>query len=288
MTKMFGEKYYEDDEDEDELEIEANKGLDLKLLKDEDQMVEPDAHDYLVGGEKAQQEFEEELGKGVAEKATDAANQKLLEEGYDMWFCCDVCLEPIPELQFRFDCTKCDNYSMCMKCFKANTTHTHKFKKQKVPAGQGPPENHGELIAKAFMGCCECGKSLIEKSKRVYYCQECSPNVEQGDAVYWCKRCYETTEHEHKRTKLRHFSEDQEGHEEGRKLLDNLFQDYHDLDYEDVIGGGQIKTRFKYQSVPEADFGLTEEEILLLDDKALNNLVSIKHYRPFRHLPEHM
>ncbi len=31
------------------------------------------------------------------------------------------------------------------------------------------------------------------------------------------------------------------------------------------------------------DFGLTEEEILLMDDNALNQIVSIKHYRPFRH-----
>ena len=62
-----------------------------------------------------------------------------------------------------------------------------------------------------------------------------------------------------------------------------MFEDYHKLDCEDVIGTGQIKTRFGYTKVSKEDFGLTEEEILLMDDKALNQLVSIKHYRPFRH-----
>lgn len=51
-----------------------------------------------------------------------------------------------------------------------------------------------------------------------------------------------------------------------------------------MIGGGTIKTRFQYQKVPKADFGLTDEEIFLMDDKALNQLVSIKNYRPFKHL----
>ena len=49
-----------------------------------------------------------------------------------------------------------------------------------------------------------------------------------------------------------------------------MFEDYHKLDCEDVIGTGQIKTRFGYTKVSKEDFGLTEEEILLMDDKALN------------------
>lgn len=66
--------------------------------------------------------------------------------------------------------------------------------------------------------------------------------------------------------------------------MDNLFEDYHNLDYEDTIAGGTIKTRFKYTNVPKEDFGLTEEEILLLDDNKLNSLVSLKHYRPYRNV----
>jgi protein KRI1 len=43
-----------------------------------------------------------------------------------------------------------------------------------------------------------------------------------------------------------------------------------------------LKTRFNYKDVNANDFGLTEEEILLLDDQKLNNLVALKKYRPYR------
>ena len=58
------------------------------------------------------------------------------------------------------------------------------------------------------------------------------------------------------------------------------------MDFEDVIGGGTVKTRFKYTSVKPDDFGLNDDEILLLDDKQLNQLVSLKNYRPFKNVEE--
>jgi len=48
-----------------------------------------------------------------------------------------------------------------------------------------------------------------------------------------------------------------------------------------VIADGVV-TRFKYTQVKNEDFGLTNEEILLIDDKKLNNIVSLKQYRPYR------
>jgi hypothetical protein len=44
----------------------------------------------------------------------------------------------------------------------------------------------------------------------------------------------------------------QETDEGGKKskYLDTLLQEYYDLDCEDIIGGGEVKTRFKYESVP--------------------------------------
>jgi hypothetical protein len=215
------------------------------------------------------------------------------EEGFDLWYVCDECMNPINENMFRFDCTRCDNFTFCQKCFKKNKTHMHKFSKHKVGPGQGPPVNHQELIAKAFMLCCECNDNLLELSKRVYTCKECSPNLGDGDAIYWCKKCHDKTEHEHKREKLKGDAGNpfakpgKEGDkDESKKYLDNLFEEYHNLDYEDVIGGGAVKTRFKYTSVPKEDFGLTEEEIFLLEDKQLNQLVSLKNYRPYRNLKE--
>ena len=69
--------------------------------------------------------------------------------------------------------------------------------------------------------------------------------------------------------------------EEKKHYLENLLDEYYNLDFEDLIGGGSIKTRFKYHKVASEDFGLTEDEILLLDDKQLNRLVSLKKYRPY-------
>jgi hypothetical protein len=49
-----------------------------------------------------------------------------------------------------------------------------------VKPGEGPPQNSSDLIKKAFMQCCECKESLLEVSKRVYYCEKSSPDLEQA------------------------------------------------------------------------------------------------------------
>ena len=138
------------------------------------------------------------------------------------------------------------------------------------------------------MLCCECGESLIDLSKRVYYCKECSKDPSAGDMIYWCNKCKEATEHEHKRSKLKTVAgapkEEDDEKAEKQNQLDDLLQSYYDLDCEDIIGGGTIKTRFKYTSVPKEDYGLSAEEIFLLDDKQLNKMVSMKHLRTYKHL----
>ena len=53
------------------------------------------------------------------------------------------------------------------------------------------------------------------------------------------------------------------------------------LGFEDVIAGG-LRTRFRYVQVPPQDFGLTAEEILLLDDRDLNGYVGLKRIAPYR------
>jgi len=54
-----------------------------------------------------------------------------------------------------------------------------------------------------------------------------------------------------------------------------------ELGFEDVIAGG-LKTRFKYNKVSPQDFGLTAEEILLLDDRDLNSFVGLRRIAPYR------
>lgn len=121
----------------------------------------------------------------------------------DEWFVCDGCTHPIEGGKLRFDCLVCDNFTFCDKCYKKNTTHLHKFQKQKVPLNQGPPKNYNELIEKAYMLCHSCGESLLDMNKRVYICQKCSPDVSKGDITYFCLKCKEDNKHEHKLEKLK-------------------------------------------------------------------------------------
>jgi len=55
--------------------------------------------------------------------------------------------------------------------------------------------------------------------------------------------------------------------EEKTNYLDKLLEDYYNLEYEDIIGGGSVKTRFKYRKVAPKAYGLTDDDLLLLDDK---------------------
>jgi protein KRI1 len=112
--------------------------------------------------------------------------------------------------------------------------------------------------------------------------------------MYFCLKCKKSDNpHEHKLSKLKNVpgevaqaelqnkDKDKMTEEEKKSYLEGLLDEYYNLDFEDLIGGGQIKTRFKYNKVAPDDFGLTEDEILLLDDKQLNKLVSLKKYRPY-------
>lgn len=134
-----------------------------------------------------------------------------------------------------------------------------------------------------------CNVSLLDISKSVYYCKKSSPDIAEGKGLFWCKQCYESTEHEHKRVKVKNndiaalmgvAGLDEAAKGNSAAYLDSLFEDYHNLET------SNSKNRFKYETVPADDFGLTNEDILMLDDKQLNSLVSIKKYRPYRTMRE--
>jgi protein KRI1 len=132
------------------------------------------------------------------------------------------------------------------------------------------------------MLCHSCGECLLEHSKSVFVCQTCSKDFSAGEVLYFCLKCKKEDKHEHKLSKLKNAPGEVHGAEEEKKqYLESLLDEYYNLDFEDLIGGGQIKTRFKYHKVAADSFGLTEDEILLLDDKQLNKLVSLKKYRPY-------
>lgn len=62
--------------------------------------------------------------------------------------------------------------------------------------------------------------------------------------------------------------------------LDKELEEYYKLDYEDTIG--DFKTRFKYRAVPANRYGLRPEEMLMANEKDLNQYVSLKRLAPYR------
>ncbi|CAO1617217.1 unnamed protein product [Jaminaea pallidilutea] len=60
-----------------------------------------------------------------------------------------------------------------------------------------------------------------------------------------------------------------------------LVEEYRNLDYEDVID--DLPTRFHYTTVPKTNYGMTAAEILMADDKDLNDVVGLKQIQPYRY-----
>ncbi|KAL3638804.1 hypothetical protein CASFOL_016711 [Castilleja foliolosa] len=65
-----------------------------------------------------------------------------------------------------------------------------------------------------------------------------------------------------------------------KAVKQELLDEYYKLDYEGTIG--DLKTRFKYRPVKKRKFGLKSEDVLMLDDKELNDYVSLKKIAPYR------
>lgn len=65
------------------------------------------------------------------------------------------------------------------------------------------------------------------------------------------------------------------------KARQMMMDEFYKLDYEDTVGG-DLKTRFKYTKTKPNRFGLDTPEILLIDDKELNQHISLKKLAPYQ------
>lgn len=68
--------------------------------------------------------------------------------------------------------------------------------------------------------------------------------------------------------------------EDLRSDVNRLMDEYYNLDYEDIVGG--VPMRFDYKKVEPESFNMTQEEILGMEDKELNRIVSMKYLAPYR------
>lgn len=59
-----------------------------------------------------------------------------------------------------------------------------------------------------------------------------------------------------------------------------MMDEYYKLDYEDTIG--DLKTRFKYAKTKPNRYGLSPAELLMVDEKELNQYISLKKLAPYR------
>ncbi|CAH7688086.1 KRI1-like family-domain-containing protein [Phakopsora pachyrhizi] len=71
--------------------------------------------------------------------------------------------------------------------------------------------------------------------------------------------------------------------EERKKKLLQALDEYHRMDYEDIIG--DLPTRFKYAKV-EANDIMTPSEIFLATDAELNEVIGLKKLAPYRNKPD--
>ncbi|GLT36871.1 hypothetical protein SLA2020_112190 [Shorea laevis] len=65
-----------------------------------------------------------------------------------------------------------------------------------------------------------------------------------------------------------------------QRAKQQMLEEFYKLDYEDTIG--DLKTRFKYAKIKPNRFGLKTEEMLMMDDKELNQYVSLKKLAPYK------
>ncbi|KAI0295299.1 KRI1-like family C-terminal-domain-containing protein [Russula brevipes] len=72
-----------------------------------------------------------------------------------------------------------------------------------------------------------------------------------------------------------------DGTEEMRKrVLDQYMEELYGLEFNDMVAG--MPTRFRYTPVAKTTYALTSSEILLADDKDLNEYVGLKKLAPYR------
>ena len=232
---------------------------------------------------KNEEQEEGQLKHQEKKREIKEAFKQLEEAGqFDVWYSCDGWIKPINPGKFRFDWKICENFTFCEKCFKNNDSHAHPFKKKKVPVSYAPPENNEELLEKAFVLCHHCRRWMIRSNEKVFECKT-------WECFIWkvCKKNHNEIEIEsgnHEIVVSKEFKEDtdkKDNKEDKKEYLEGVLDEYYKLGFEDIIGK-DIYTRFKYTKVKEYDFGLTNEEILLLNDKELNKLVSLKKYKPYR------
>lgn len=108
---------------------------------------------------------------GVVPAETDQDGEAMPAEDLDpdVWWLCDGCQAGIPAGKRRFDCKVCEDFTLCIKCFRVRR-HPHPFIRRRVPDSSMPPEE-----AKGN------GPNLLEQELLDEYCQMDYEDIIGGD-----------------------------------------------------------------------------------------------------------
>ena len=261
MNEIFDKEYYNKELDDEEIEkFDAKQERHLKLEEKE---------------ENENNDENENNNENIDNNDYDNYNNE-----DELWFYCDSCKKPLKEGKIKYECKTCEDYTLCKKCYK-KMGHEHQMKKNIVPAGCVPPENAQELIEKVeneaenkILKCSKCQKLIVEN--RYYICNE-----ESCKNLKFCKTCRGLGKHihDHKLYKFIIKENEESDNEENKKTkkekLQELIDEKANYTIDDVIDG-QLGTKFHYTKVIKEDSGLTDDMLLLLDDKILNKYLPLK------------
>lgn len=266
MNKIFNKEYYEGVERDDNIKEDIDeKGVDYKNVGDQEEENGDDNIDYNIEDEEGEDEYGD-------------------NEGENQWFYCDQCRKAIKENKIKYECEKCDDFVICKECFKSSS-HAHKMKKSKVPLGCKPPENWKEILENMGNnnadndGVLTCTNCISEITANYYFV--CKTDGCEGVKI--CKTCRGVGKsvHEHKLKKF--YIEEVEEEtvavdpkEKLNSILDNVYSGAAD----DIIDK-KIATKFHYTKVEKDDIGISDEMLILLDDKTLNKYVPLRKLAPY-------
>jgi len=122
--------------------------------------------------------------------------------------------------------------------------------------------------------CKECRKEI--EDEHYFKCNEC-----EGFNI--CKGCRQTINHEHKLIKTKQeyqYEDNNEANKDPKERLRRLMDNFENQKIDKVIAK-EIPTRFHYTKVEAEDYGISDEMLLLLDDRKLNQYVPLKKLAPY-------
>ena len=230
MNKVFNEDFYNT---KDKNAVEIVEDIDEK---------KPDYYTNakLEFVENEDEEREEEDAENREFNKNDYPDNEEYEENEDdenEWWYCDDCKKVIKPGKIKYDCTTCDDFTLCRDCFKT-ANHVHKMKKNKVALDAKAPDDWEDIIENLALNCTNCKNEIVDD----YYfrCEECG--VEKMKV---CKACKVDNFHKHhvlKKYKIEYNDgvENVDPKTKIKNIVDNIFDEH----YDDIIAK-KLPVKFK-------------------------------------------